>query len=334
MRDSAEVSRRLAALPRVGIPATGSILERWGRISDELGVEIWAKRDDAFALGLGGNKLRKLDLILGQALAEGVDVVLTTGGVQSNHCRLTAAAAARLGIEAELYLRDDPQSDAVGNLLLDDLFGARVVYTGTVTYDDVDRLMLARSEELRRAGRRPLVVPLGGATPLGTLGYVDAVHELMLQAGPLGLEPRSHIVAAGSGSTMAGLWVGTSLFAPDVDVHGVSVSWTTERLLEVAQDLGPATAAAIGAPDPDPQRLLVSADQIGPGYTIATPGAREALRLVARSEGVLLDLTYSAKAFAGLIELARTGALPSPCVFWHTGGIPDVFARPAGAFDY
>jgi D-cysteine desulfhydrase len=318
----------LARMPRAGLGVSPTPFEHLTRVSAKVARDVWIKRDDVLPLGMGGNKVRKLDLILGQALRDGVDTILTTGGIQSNHCRLTAAAAARLGMQCVIFLRADPPADSRGNVLLDRLFGAEIQYTGQVAYADVDERMAETADALRRTGRTPLVVPLGGATAVGTAAYVEAVAELAAQAAEQHLEPRTIVVAAGSGSTMAGIWIGARSWLPETEVLGVSVSWPVERLREIADALGAETAGLLGAPMPDPDRLRITSAYVGGGYTVPTPGGRDALSMVGAQEGVLLDLTYTAKAFEALIAELTAGRIAGPVVFWHTGGAPELFARP------
>ena len=303
-------------------------LQCWRRLSDSIGVQIWAKRDDALSLGLGGNKIRKLDLILGRARQDAVDTILTTGGLQSNHCRLTAAAAASVGMGCTLFLRADPPVANEGNILLDQLFGAELIYTGTVTYEDVDELMLAHATNISRVGGHPLVIPLGAATTEGTVAYVEAVEELALQCESQGVDPRTIIVAVGSGSTFAGIRLGVERYLPQVQVIGVSASWAAEKVRAVSIKLILDTCAFLDLETSlTAQDLDIRTNYIGPGYTIATSGARTALHLVAATEGVLLDLTYTGKACHALMDLAKRGELRGPVIFWHTGGFPELFAR-------
>jgi len=307
-------------------------LESWPRLSRRLGARLLAKRDDVSVIGLGGNKVRKLDLILGAAVEQGVTDIITLGGLQSNHCRLTAAACARLGLGAHLFLRgDDPRARRAGNLLLDELFGASVHIHDASDYAELDAPVDALVSHLRGMGRTPLVVPLGGSTPLGTLAYVLAVRELrdQLDALPDGApEVDRIVVAAGTGGTLSGIALGCSLFLPSTRVVGVSVSWSAARLAAAMEDYHAAARTTLGL-ESDLDNMLLVDDHVGAGYTIPSPRTGAAVRLLARTEGVVSDLTYTGKALEYLMT-HPLGAIGSggSTLFWHTGGSPELFARP------
>lgn len=320
---------KLVSLPRQKIVTTPTPLEPAERLSSRLGIRLLLKRDDLGGLGCGGNKLRKLEFILGKALGQGVDTLLTTGGPQSNHARLTAALAARMGFRCELYLKGEPRADVTGNLLLDRLFDADVAFLGEQPYDQIHMALDRRADELRAAGRRPCVIPLGGATPEGTLGYVLAFHEMLEQCAALGIKPDWVVVAGGTGSTAAGLAVGAGLWSPGTRIASISVSWSRETLEAEIRRHVESAASVIGVDAPAEGTFCVFDEYIGPGYSRPSDSGGAALRLMARQEGVLLDMTYTAKAVAGLIDLARQGviAADSSVVFVHTGGTPELFAR-------
>jgi D-cysteine desulfhydrase family pyridoxal phosphate-dependent enzyme len=319
----------LAALPRVPLLYGPTPLEAWARMGERLGIALYAKRDDLTGIGGGGNKLRKLELILGEAVEQGVDWLLTTGGVQSNHARLTAASAAKLGLGCSLHLRGDVRSEN-GNLLLDRLFGAEIRQHGPVEYPQVYRLMAEHAAELQAKGHRPLAIPLGGATARGTAAYVQAFAEILQDCNRQGFRPDVLLVAAGTASTYAGLELGARLLAPDVAVLGVSVSWTPERLADETNVLIRDTCALLGV-KASARELWFTADYIGPGYAqISEAGLREVLA-AARTQGVLCDTTYTGKALAGLAGLCGSGVIPkdSKVVFVHTGGAPELYTHSA-----
>lgn len=324
---------RLRTLPRMQLSAGQTALEPWGRLSEQLGVHLFAKREDLGGIGLGGNKLRKLELLLGKAKEEGATWVVTTGGPQSNHARLTAAAAARCGMGCTLVLRGEWTGSMVGNLLVDRLLGARVRLLGEVSYDDADRAMQQEAQSLRESGHVPAIIPLGGATAEGTAAYVEAFREIADQMQERGRRPDVVIVAAGTGSTFAGLLLGARLFSPKTRVVGISVSWTRERLREEVGRLMSETEMLLGIAPPPAQEVCVESDYVGPGYARVSDAGREAMRLVATQEGVLLDSTYTGKAFAGLTGLIACGdiARGATVVFVHTGGTPELFARDPAA---
>jgi D-cysteine desulfhydrase len=329
---SAPVRQRLATLPRVRLFTARPPLERWDRVSEALGIALHVKREDLGGVGAGGNKLRKLELLLGEARDQGATWLLTTGGPQSNHARLTAAAAARSGMGCTLLLRGNWQGPPAGNLLLDSLFGAEVKLLGDIDYAAADRAMAETAASLRRRGERPFVIPLGGATATGTAAYVEAFAEIVDDMTAAKRTVDVVVVAAGTGSTYAGLLLGARLFAPDTRIVGISVSWTKDKLQTEVRRLMIETAALL---DIDPishdNDLWFDADFIGPGYAKISGKGIAAVRLAARSEGVLLDTTYTGKAFAGLIGLVEKGLIRKDALvtFVHSGGIPELYTRSA-----
>lgn len=294
------------------------------RLGAALGIDLWVKRDDLTGSGLGGNKVRKLEYLLAHAVAAGADCVLTTGGIQSNHARATAVAARRLGLTPHLLLRGARSPGATGNLLLDDLLGADIRWCTPAEYADRDTILAAWADALRAAGRRPYVIPEGGSNGLGALGYVAAAAELTAQ------DPRPFdgiVVAVGSGGTLAGLALG-GLAGP---VRGVAVCddapTFTARVRAIAADAR--TLGASVLPEPGPDTWQVVEGWQGPGYAIATPEIRDTIRLVARTEGLLLDPVYTGKAMHALVSEARAGRWRGRWLFWHTGGVFGLFGRGA-----
>lgn len=272
--------------------------------------DLWLKRDDLTSLGGGGNKVRKLEHTAGAAVADGADLLITTGAAQSNHARATAAAATRLGLGCLLVLAGEPPTTMAGNLSLDHLLGAELHWAGDSALEEA-AADLARQR--RATGARPYVVPFGGSGPVGALGYVDCARELEQQAP----HARHVVVAVGSGGTMAGLVAG--LGADRVLGVPTGAVFDPERRIR-------GMLAALGAPN-DGLRLRL--DQVGPGYGVLTDAARAALTDVARTEGVVLDPVYTAKAFAGLHAAVRDGEIRKGerTVFVHTGGLPGLFGH-------
>ena len=321
---------RLAELPRVRLAELPTPLQRAPRLSEALGVEVLVKRDDLTGLGLGGNKVRILEPLLGAALAEGADVVLTAGGAQSNHAALTALAAAKLGLEAHL-VRYGPQRPVAheGNAALSALAGAHVVWTGDPDRGSVDPALAQLAADLRVRGRVPYVVPRGGATALGATAYVRASLELALQLDELGVVPTRVVVATGSCGTQAGLVAGASMLGARHRVVGVTVSRPREECLRRVRAIGAACLALLGVDAPDPEPEILDG-YIGPGYGRPSPAGQQAATLAARTDGLVLDPVFTAKAMAALVERAREDA--GPVVFWHTGGgATAVAARMLGA---
>jgi D-cysteine desulfhydrase family pyridoxal phosphate-dependent enzyme len=318
---------RIERVPLAHLPTPW---EEAPRLGEAFGLSrLWIKRDDATGLALGGNKARKLEYLMAEALRQGADTVLTCGGEQSNHARMTAAAACRLGMRAILFLDDPEPRERQGNVLLDDLLGAEVRFLPVGTLHALYAAMDRCAAELAARGRRPYVIPVGGSTPLGCLGYVRAVRELAGQAAERGLDVRTMVVATGSTGTLAGMALGARLFLAGARVIGISVSSPAERCREKAARIASEAAALLEsdlgfAPDD----FVVYDTFIGEGYGVPTREGGEALSLAARCEGLVMDPVYTGKALAGLRALAARGeiARDEAVVFWHTGGAPALFA--------
>ena len=310
---------RPAPLPLAHRPTP---LEPLDRLTDWLGgPRLLVKRDDQTGLALGGNKARKLDHLCAEALALGCDTLVTGGGPQSNHCRMTAAAANRLGLECHLALAGSAAGPPTGNLLLDQLLGAHLHATGAREYYEIEASIEAVAGEVREAGGRPYPISVGGASVTGAIGYVDAARELIGQLdGPLDWI----VVADGSGGTHAGLLAG--LDSPGPRVLGVDVG-TRPDLDARVPELAAATAAATGRAAPGDD-VHIDHARFGAGYGQPTPECLEALRTVARLEGLILDPVYTGKAMAALIGWAREGRFTDrhTVLFWHTGGQVGLFA--------
>jgi D-cysteine desulfhydrase family pyridoxal phosphate-dependent enzyme len=323
------VEQRLTNFPRLTLLTAVPPLERWDRISAELGVSLFVKRDDLTGIGAGGNKLRKLEWLLGKARAEGATWLLTTGGPQSNHARLTAAAAAKADMGCTLMLRGPWNGAATGNLLLDRLFGAKVQLLGDVDYSAADQAMEEEAKRLRLKGEHPVIIPLGGATAEGTASYVSAFLEMLRQFAEHVSMPDYLVVATGTGSTYAGLLLGATLFASKTRVIGISVSWSKEKLESEAHRLIAETVDLLGVSPHLKPNYRFETGFIGPGYAKISEEDRAAVQFVARNEGILLDTTYTGKAFAGLISLVKSGNIPkgAKVAFVHTGGTPELYTR-------
>jgi 1-aminocyclopropane-1-carboxylate deaminase/D-cysteine desulfhydrase-like pyridoxal-dependent ACC family enzyme len=286
------------------------------RLAAELSLDpsrFWIKRDDLIGLGGGGNKVRKLVRSTAGALEADADTLVTTGAPQSNHARLTAAAGARLGLDVVLVLGGEPV-EPTGNVLLEHLFGARIVWSGDQEAETVAGDVV---EELQGQGRRPHRIPFGGSDSSSAQGYAHAADEILGQIGEFDLI----VVAVGSGGTMAGL---VSRLGPE-RVLGVHCGAVDDARATVARLLD-------GMPGPvvDPERLRLDLDQVGAGYEHLTTPAFEAQRLFARTEGIVLDPTYTARAAAGLVAAVAAGSIERDerVVFLHSGGLPSVFAHP------
>lgn len=275
---------------------------------------------------MGGNKARKLEYDFGEIVDRGDDVVLTVGGAQSNHARMTAAAARRLGLDVKLVLGGPQVSGLPGNMLLDALLGAEIRFLKD--NDDNDALTAAMEEwagELRTAGRKPSLLPIGGSTALGALGYVRAMEEL---AGQFGQGDVQIVLAVGSCGTLAGALLGARLFMPRARVIGVSVSRSSDRIAGRTSELAGECARLLESTITIPPGDVESYDRYFDRYGVMTEGGEEAMLTCARLEGLLLDPIYTAKAMAGLMDLARTGVIRRdiPTIFVHTGGLPILFS--------
>ncbi len=326
---------QLGNLPRVKLAHLPTPLEEAPRLTEYLGgPRLWVKRDDLTGLAIGGNKARKLEFLMGQARAEGADVVITVGAVQSNHCRMTAAAAKRLGLDAIVVLNGEEPQSRQGNLLLDSIFGAEI----RIVQTDDDYILMGVVEDLarqlRRDGRHPYIIPRGGSNALGAAAYLEASLEMLAQANSLGIRVDAIVHASTSGGTQSGLYTGTKMTESGVQVIGISAGPTreivTKRVLGIVSEL---TGMLELRWRPHPDDLLVYDDFVGERYGVPTLECLDAIRLMARTEGILLDPVYTGKALAGLIGLIRQERFgrDQTVVFWHTGGQPALFAH-ASAF--
>nr|WP_236953881.1 D-cysteine desulfhydrase [Hydrogenophaga sp. PBC] len=295
------------------------------------GPRLWVKRDDCTGLSTGGNKTRKLEYLMAEAVAARATVVITQGATQSNHARQTAAAAARLGMKCHILLEDrtgstDPDYTDNGNVLLDRLHGATVERRPGGA--DMQREMEQVAEKLRADGLRPYVIPGGGSNPVGALGYVNAAIELVAQAAAQGMKIDYLVHATGSSGTQAGLVAGLHAINSDIKLLGIGVRAPQEKQETMVHDLACRTAEHMGMRGGVPRELVVAnCDYVGPGYGLPTPGMQEAVELLARTEGLLLDPVYSGKGMAGLIDLIRKGHFQPKhnVVFLHTGGSVALF---------
>lgn len=322
----------LARHPRVRLAHLPTPLEPMPKLSHHLGgPTLWVKRDDCTGLGGGGNKIRKLEFLLGEALVQGASAVLTCGAIQSNHARQTAAAAAKVGLECHLFLEDrgirqTPDYLEGGNVLLNRLLGAHqhVFPRGADLAAEMERM----AAQLESKGRRPYVIPLGGTNPVGDLGYVDCVIELTQQANQQAIAFDHIVVGTGSAGTQAGLLAGLHAVNSSMRVMGIAVSPKPDHR-KLVHGVAAETIGYLGIAAPLPlERVMIDTGYIGKGYGDATEAVIEAIELAARLEGLLLDPVYTGKALAGLIGLIRKGHFKrgENVLFMHTGGLPGLFA--------
>ena len=321
--------------PRFPLVDGPSPLHRLTRLESALGgrVRIWIKREDLLPLAFGGNKLRNLEFLVGAALADGADTLVTVGRRWSNHARLTAAAGAKAGLEVHLVLSGPATSPVNPGIQLDELLGATIHQAVTADRAERSALLEAVVGQLRTGGRHVAVIGVGGSGVTGVLGQVLAAFELADQAGALGFEPDDVVVPSATGGTHVGLLVGLRTTDLPTAVHGIAVTPLEEvgpAVARLVEELGAVDGLArfpSGGIDLDPS-------QLGGGYGVRTEAATNAARLLARTEGILVDPIYTAKALAGLIELIRSGRLDGhDVVFWHAGGTPGLFEPLASPAD-
>jgi len=323
---AAQKQKELEQFPRTKLAHLPTPLEYCPRLSEALnGVNIYIKRDDCTGLATGGNKARKLEWLMAEAVEQGAEYVMTQGATQSNHCRQTAAAAAKLGLKCHILLEERVKGDADynenGNVMLDDLFGASREKRGPNL--DMAAELEAVAEEYRKKGHNVYVIPGGGSNPTGALGYVNCAYELVQQIEELGI-PVDHIChATGSTGTQAGLVTGLKACGSTIPLLGYGVRFAKDIQEAKVFTLAKATAEKIGMPDcVDACDVVVDSDYVGPGYGTPAESTIEAIRMFAELEGLLLDPVYSAKGAAGLIDYCRKGHFKpgENIVYLHTGG--------------
>lgn len=335
---------KLDEQPRFPLARTPTPLHDAKRLREALGgpdrcPRILFKRDDLSDLALGGNKARKLEYLIGDARRKGARAVITTGGKQSNHARMTAAAAAIAGLKAALVLTTDEEAPEIqGNLLLDRVLGAEVHFvrgaeskSGAAAEAEAEKVIQLMAS-FEADGLRPYFIELGGSSAVGTLGYVDASRELTKQLLEPGYEPTRLYYASGSRGTQAGLELGAQLFGASYRPIGIAVSDGEPEKRDHAVRIAREAAELLGVvANIDPEQLITDQGYYGEGYAIPTAAGIEAIRIVARSEGVLLDPVYTGKAMAGLIDHIRKELIDpgETVIFLHTGGAPGFFAQSA-----
>jgi D-cysteine desulfhydrase/L-cysteate sulfo-lyase len=295
------------------------------------GPELWVKRDDCTGLAFGGNKTRKLEFLIADAQVKGATTLLTAGGVQSNHARQTAAAAAKVGLGCELFLEQvegfsEADYSHSGNVLLDQLLGARLHWLPTG--QNLDEVMALRAQTLSNAGEVPYVMPVGGSNAIGAMGYVDCGLELAQQLRIQNISFDAIVLATGSAGTQAGLLAGLALAGIEIPVLGITVSRSSGEQCDKVLTLLHEVQELLEQPRLHEDHVICFDQYYGAGYGVPTPLMIEAVRLAASLEGLLLDPVYSGKAFAGLLDLVRHGYFDSSerILFLHTGGAPGLFA--------
>jgi len=314
-------------LPRIPLGCLPTPLEELPRLTRALGgPRLFIKRDDQTGLATGGNKTRKLEFAVADALDQGADTLITMGGVQSNHTRQTAAAAARCGLRCVVVLRGHAPAVWNGNLLLDHLLGAQVVFSGDRTREAVAAEV---ESQVRAAGRRPYLIPVGASNAVGAAGFVAAMEELDAQAKARALRVDRVVFASSSFGTQAGLCVGAKAVGFGGQLAAIAIDSRRDELQAGVAAIATATIRRLGREMAfGPAEVVAYDGYLGAGYAVMGAPEREAISLVARSEGILLDPVYTGRAMAGLIDLIRTGVFgkDETIVFWHTGGAAALFA--------
>ncbi|MEM7334118.1 MAG: D-cysteine desulfhydrase family protein [Chloroflexota bacterium] len=296
-------------------------IEKLDRLSRFLnGPELFIKRDDLTGLATGGNKTRKLEFLIADAIHHECDHIVTVGGPQSNHCRQTAAAAAKLGLGCSLIIKGEKPKQRLGNLLLDELLGAHVYWTNGRTRAEMMEEVVA---ELQKMGRKPYPIPVGGSNVIGSASYVAAMEEFHHQIRDVYLNFDFIVLASSSGGTQAGIVLGSHIYGFNGEVLGISVDGPADQLKTQVAALATATATHLGLDSMSLlEQVVINDDYIGDGYAQVGEPEREAIQLMAQKEGILLDPVYTSKAVAGIIDLIRWGAFTrgQSILFWHTGG--------------
>jgi D-cysteine desulfhydrase len=329
-----EAVMKLGNVPKVDLAFGPTPLEQLGRLGDDLGIQLLVKRDDYTGFGGGGNKVRKLEFLMADAVARGVKVLITTGGHQSNHARMTAAAARHFGMDPILVLRGNEPEVFQGNLLLDKLYGAKIEFLDPDAYfDQINPRMQAHAEAARAEGKESYIMPVGGATPLGALGYAAAIRELAEQYAARALAPPDFIVTAvGSGGTLAGIEIGLSQYWPTTSAIGIAVSGSAVPFADRIAPMATAGARLVGLGRTwDPKDIHVETGYFGEAYAVPSKEGNAAIKRLAMQEGLLLDPVYTGKGMAGLLDLVAKGTIPKGArvLFLHTGGSPALYPHAA-----
>lgn len=324
--------------PRVELGHRPTPLELLNNVSAEFGTNVWIKRDDCTGLAFGGNKSRQLEFYIGQAVQQGADTLLTTGAIQSNHVRMTVAAARKMGLEVEVQLehrvvRDQTEYHNSGNIYLVKLMGAKIhYYPEGEDEDGADKALEARAAEIAEEGGKAYVIPLSNAkTPYGALGYVDGAEELMEQLRQMQIEPVRFIIPTGSASTHTGFLLGARACGCAAPVHAVCVRRDANsqkpRVITKLKSVIDVIGCDIRIPDED---IICDDSMLAPGYGLPNEATVAAIKYLARREGILLDPTYSGKTFAVLLGMLQRGDFKPQdnVVFLHTGGATSLFAYP------
>ncbi len=319
--------RILESIPKINLGCYPTPLYQMKNLSRKTGLNLFIKREDLSGLGLGGNKIRKLEYLLADAKKKECDAIITTGAAQSNHAMLTAAACRVLNLEPILVLKERGVTSLKGNLLLSKILDAEVHFVDTddkeIVKNEVDSIM----KRIEKAGKKPYFIPTGGSVPLGVIGYISAVSEMMAQSQKQDIRIDHIVCASGSGGIQAGLVAGVKLLNKNTKVTGINIS-SNKELAEVIANLANGALELLSSDKKLLQEEIIVEDYVGEGYAIPSKEGTEAIKIVARSEGIMLDHAYTGKAFGGLLSLANKGYFDKGenILFIHTGGVPALFA--------
>tara|TARA_Y100000590_G_scaffold423175_1_gene528704 strand:+ start:180 stop:1208 length:1029 start_codon:yes stop_codon:yes gene_type:complete len=325
------MNNTLLLRPQLELAKLPTPLDRVENLGKSLGnLDLWFKRDDLTGFGLGGNKVRSLEYLAADAMKLNSNILITGGSPGSNHVRTTMAAAAHLGLRGVAVLSGNQPSKTNGNLLLDHILDAQLVFTGNPDRSNIDNYIVEEAERLRGKGENPYMIRRGGVSSLGCIGYVSAAVEICSQLKNLNLSPEILVCATGCGVTQAGLLVGFKLMGLNCRLYGITVSRTRDECISHIEQLVNETEDALGLDSRvTSDEIFVFDEYIGEGYSVPTSEGIDAIRLVARTEGIFLDPIYTGKAFSGLTDLIKKGFIDTDktVIFLHTGGSPSIFSN-------
>ena len=324
------MNKNLLLRPRLKLAKLPTPLDRVENLGKSLGnLDLWIKRDDLTGFGFGGNKVRSLEYLAADAMKKNSNILITGGSHGSNHVRTTMAVAAHLGLKGFAILSGTRPSTKNGNLLLDQLLGAKLIFTGDENRSNIDNFIEDEVKRLQSLDERPYLIRRGGVSSLGCVGYVSAAMEICSQLQNLNLKPDILLCATGCGVTQAGLLVGFKLMGLNCQIYGITVSRTRDECIAQIKQLIDETEENLGLNSKVPSNdIFVFDEYIGDGYTMPTSKGIEAIHLVAQTEGIFLDPIYTGKAMAGLTDLVKKGhiGLDQKVIFLHTGGSPSIFS--------
>jgi D-cysteine desulfhydrase family pyridoxal phosphate-dependent enzyme len=324
------MNKNLLLRPRLELAKLPTPLDRAENLGKSLGnLDLWIKRDDLTGFGFGGNKVRSLEYLAADAMKKNSNILITGGSHGSNHVRTTMAVAAHLGLKGFAVLSGTRPSTKNGNLLLDQLLGAKLIFTGDENRSNIDNFIEDEVKRLQSLDERPYLIRRGGVSSLGCIGYVSAAMEICSQLQNLNLKPDILLCATGCGVTQAGLLVGFKLMGLNCQIYGITVSRTRDECIAQIKQLIGETEETLGLNSKVPSNdIFVFDEYIGDGYTMPTSKGIEAIHLVAQTEGIFLDPIYTGKAMAGLTDLVKKGhiGLDQKVIFLHTGGSPSIFS--------